>query len=135
MKDIKFKFVYTRPDKYYGPYAASDVKYKFLIVDLNKAEKCWDTVFNTWNVPDDRYIRLIDKLQFTGLKDRNDNDIFEGDICQFWRYETGEWFKSIPLIVVKWNETGLNYNIWKPHNEISQWEVIGNIYENGDLLK
>ena len=70
-------------------------------------------------------------LQFTGLLDKNGKEIYEGDIVEqldLQRYpELGD--KSRQTVEVKFNPTA-GYNIWP-----ADCEVIGNIYENPDLLK
>lgn len=87
----------------------------------------WD--FSEFNFPDDWVF-----MQYTGLKDKNGKEIYEGDIVELLKRSspTTLFYRSTKF-TVKWNETGLNYNVWSPSVE-EKWEVIGNIYENPELL-
>ena len=81
----------------------------------------------------DKYISL---MQFTGLHDKKGNEIYEGDVCKRERHKE---LYEIVFYKSSWaikNET--EKAIW--HQEFcngamtDQLEIIGNIYENPDLL-
>jgi len=75
-------------------------------------------------------------MQFTGLTDKNGKEVYEGDIIQ-WPHLKGH---DIPVIVY-FNDSEFVF-VGKPINpqsETESWldnkcEVIGNIYENPELL-
>lgn len=73
--------------------------------------------------------------QFIGLYDRNKKEVYEGDILQSLNYknEPGEKF----VIESKmYNNCGCCSNVygWNIDDSTDECEVIGNIYENPELL-
>lgn len=69
--------------------------------------------------------------QFTGLKDKHNKEIYEGDICKH----------NEDIAEIKYWEGAFIFNKYAIHNYsltnfacCRTFEVIGNIYENPDLL-
>lgn len=105
------------------------------IVSLNfeKKQICVKTLFfgqlNYYDFDD------IVSMQSTGLKDKNGNEIFEGDILGSkdgildsvveFRSDLGMWTTSL---------IGYN-NFERLCNVASERKIIGNIYKNPELLK
>lgn len=97
-------------------------------------------VFNQEDLTADKEYVL---MQCTGLKDKNDKLIYEGDIIRFKDNITINGSKA-HIAVIEHNEAfnafmyhaecmGL-YTVNKAQNEKFNVEVIGNIYENKELL-
>ena len=94
-------------------------------------------VFYTFKFPPPASEADLVILQYTGLKDKNGKDIYEDDIVERFggKYSNG---------IVEWD----NYGLWRIICPEEEWsygtdqrefsethEVIGNIYENPELLK
>lgn len=81
---------------------------------------------------------MITLMQYTGMKDKNGKEIYEGDIVGSLHmraeviFEDGsfrfKWLDKITKRVRKYNEP-----MFKNTNIV--FEVIGNIYENKELLE
>lgn len=79
----------------------------------------------------------IKLMQYTGLKDKNGNEIYEGDILRIEK-------EDYKYIVKFYDSCFLGVNKYDEHYEQTkilgnlfalEREVIGNIYENSELLK
>ena len=73
--------------------------------------------------------KILSRDQYTGLKDKNDKEIYGGDIVKhFVSYK--EQIDKIHFV-----EDGWRVGTWEP-NYLGNFEVevIGNIYENPELL-
>lgn len=125
MREIKFRaydkiskvMAYTEAlslqSDYHGPYLAADIE--------------------DYNFPEPRAAQEVDAIfmEYTGLKDKNNNPIYEADIVRYhdgttaavqWnnrlaRFDTGELAYESPLFI-----------------EPEMVEVVGSVYENPGLL-
>ena len=115
MRDIKFRFVYQ------GEY---QIHYKWYFLD--------QLVDNSLKELSDIHhqMRLLAKNQYTGLKDKNDKDIYEGDIIK-----TEFGIGQVVYEIVCFRIIGDNLDLYLGHSNRNKLEIIGNVYENTKLLE
>lgn len=70
--------------------------------------------------------------QFTGLKDKYGNEIYEGDICESIGYRFKVGFKN-GAFSAEYSEKSEDC-FYLGNADESRFEIIGNIYENPELL-
>lgn len=76
-------------------------------------------------------------MQSTGLKDKNGKEIFEGDIVDYkGRKAVVKWHSSYASFIYRFvDELQKRVSEWHPlFLAYYRFEVIGNIYENKELL-
>ena len=83
------------------------------------------------NIPTIERWNDIELMQFTGLKDKNGKEIYEGDICLT---DEAGW----KGIVIYNRDLFMLKDKYGGYSSLCNWErfeIIGNIYENQDLLQ
>jgi len=81
-------------------------------------------------------IEDLELMQYTGLRDKNGREVYEGDIVRF-----KDWWDEEMVGEVRYSEKDMAFTIvndfWDgfPIMYADDLEVIGNIYENPELLK
>lgn len=89
----------------------------------------WLDVESEWDIKDE--YPTIPIMQFTGLHDKNGKEIYEGDIIRDSSAEYQVWIEEGAMLIGgksrEWDQFLRTFNVAK-------MEVIGNIYENPELL-
>ena len=120
-REIKFR-AWDTSDKEKGPYILGPYNIT-------------DAIFNHKDV------REMQLMQFTGLQDKNGTDIYEGDIVELFGWGIKKVSDGFASIVWDIDETGWNFNRYNYAEDrddfrkaISNCVIVGNIYENPELL-
>lgn len=114
--------------------------YGHLLIDDNRA-----LIINGIIEANDEYVSLenwcdIDMKtigQSTGLKDKNGTEIFEGDALKNNDYPNQTFICKHSRLQASFQAESLNglltLSLWK--DEERDWQVLGNIYENQELVE
>lgn len=129
MREIKFRAKRYNNEWVYGNYVKAEYlskngKYEYFIIEFKADGQTYEVNENTIS-------------QFTGLYDKNGKEIYENDIVEWAGY----------TMKILWGEDcGVGYGfIWEPCGSnidyvesmtgfIDEYEVIGNIFDNPELL-
>ncbi len=111
--------------------------------------------FRAWNIASKQFVPLFNEIygisdftstcliveQFTGLRDKNGREIYEGDLLQ----SVGAHREIQRIAIVSWCEEDTGFEAmpvgckgepWRLGSLNPRfWQVIGNIHENPELLK
>ncbi len=142
MREIKFRF-------WNGKKMIQPTEWADVLIKGDGRIFTWIDISENSGLHEDENGRLI-PMQFTGLIDRKRKGIYEGDICKMIHEGV------VRLGIISFNYYGVkllsllnqdvdfvydvlppNMGAWTESNEIdsSDLKVVGNIYENSDLLK
>lgn len=121
---------------------------KFRVWDKSsKVMKLWGNLLHRYNTLTCLSHDSFKTMQYTGLKDKNEKEIYEGDIVVIATYSHEEPLMDTTCIVeynevygivefVELDETGERYSMIDIRDSFHyELEVIGNIYENPELLE
>ena len=135
MRTIKFRFWNKLARRFQPP-----SKYA---IDGEGKLVSYDYEVGRYDDPIDFSNSIIVPQQFTGLKDKNGKEIYEGDIVSYGKffpncevyYET----KSVCFKHRIYGTEGLSEKILRVDSftkkDLKNFEVVGNIYENPELLQ
>lgn len=109
-----------------------------------------------WGVYDASEARVADSqyggvlMQYTGLKDKDGREIYEGDIVVADRYPFfnegvpgyvgviewahGAWYYGLECVNKKLRGNAIGDQLGADGKKVTEFRIIGNIYENPELL-
>lgn len=120
---------YNVPDIRFGPNGVTRAY-------INWDEDDWGRTADTWMDVEDPEFCL---MQYTGLKDKNGTEIYEGDVVRHstsWLYTEEDEKHMADVEVITVEIPDIYYRIeFSGYDFDRGGEVIGNIHENPELLE
>jgi len=142
MREIKFRVWNSDEQKMFighNIYGKSEPDATFKQRSTGAFTRLWEALAR---LKEARYCKL---MQYTGLKDKNGKEIYEGDIMHVhWTngfswgtgYLKGEVIFQKGAFAIRRHESDHYYFCnFKHIDELTEFKVIGNIYENPELMK
>ena len=129
MREIKFR--------------AWDLTKKKMIQSLDNMEICdGKIIVGTWNYEETEIVNEHEAIlmQFTGLLDKNGKEIYEGDIVKIGYFSPIGTVYTEKEVRIEYGETYPFNKFWASGGNVvreyrnKNSEIIGNIYENKDLI-
>jgi YopX protein len=133
MREIKFRAWDNVRDEMYFTGEEDNVSFSFNSTGIEAV----DLREHDWGF---QKLEHLIYMQYTGLKDKNGKEIYEGDILKDVKNQVGKVFWYRDRYVVEWVRGDEKEPGFYPYNSylglvLRFSEVIGNIYENPELLE
>lgn len=156
MRELKFRVWCKRTQEYHTPideedYDADgenlwlqmciDTNGRLYFIETSNEDADYEYVTHDCEIIDNQNDNF-DIEQYTGLKDKNGKEIYEGDIIQEEIDFNSKMTDGVFTYVVEWDNDTLSYSLRGSDNSIHDelWQtnlsrrVIGNIHENPELV-
>jgi len=128
MREIKFSYIFQHEE------TGNIIDKRFTLEQIEEID------FGHYITFDLHRFALVSKRQFTGLKDKNDKEIYEGDIITNYGITNEMKARKYQIVFTDERARFSAYDLssrWGTSissYDMRQCEVIGNVYENPELL-